>query len=509
MIHKLKQDFYDVQVSNYEPTKLENFFKNRTFYSVFKTMTNNTDKEVEERFIRFINRVLEQKKYFEQFMFDQSPDQQKLLTWLLEQDEEYRDILPTAIWNNIHTVSSALSTCSQEQFGEYIGVLFTLLNDESSAVGLKTLRTLTKLAKLSAEHEYKLLNNEYFILQLKQGLEGEDGTNVMRHIDLLVEISNLAEGIFELYKEKGLMEKILKAYKTDDILLKLVIVETIPKMGDTAWNAKYITNAMVSKIMVKECFDPETEFYVRKHLSVLIAKLIVRDLMPFDVKVKQNFTDMMKALLNSWSNEEAEGGIELIGIFLLRQYGLDLMFAHKELTLGLYQNAISTNESRKRKFLTALTNIFDQELEMKKPDLVRRCFVLAGDAQDLMQGKITLNELSNNFNKSFEFLFSLLFVPFVELELEALVLLKKMLLLEWFPNEFAKQSQAVKYFNENPAKSKEVFDLKKELRAVLIQRFDKSEDLHLINFKNKLVEGAKQQENGKPPKDMSYETDVL
>jgi len=509
MVEKLKQELFNLQVTGYSDDKLTDFFTRNTYYSIFKTMTTNTNVDLEERFIRFVNVVLEKPAFFEKFMFDQSPEQKKLLAWLVDHDEEqYRAILPRALLHNTSIVAKFLSSCLKDQFEEYIAAIFTLLADQSSEVGLSTLKALSKVAKASKEFEYKFLREEFFLIKLKEGLQSDDGNSVMRHIDLLIDISNLSEELFEIYKSKGLMERILKAYSTDDVLLKLVIVEALPRMGDSAWNAKYVTDSIVSKGIIKDCFAPDIELYVRKNLSVLVAKLIVRDLLPLDVKLKQNFVDHLKSTILSWSNEEVEGALELLSVFLLRQFGVDMMFAHKELTLGLFQNSVSTNEIRKKKFFNAFANIFDQELETKKSDPLRRAFVLFGDTQDIIEGKLTLNELSSTYEKSFEVLFKVLLNAFAEWEQEGVNVLKKLVLTDWFPLEFAKFSKSISYLNENPAKTKEIFDDKNEIRRQLIKKFEKSEDLFLISYREKLIEGIKSQATGKPL-EMSYETNVL
>jgi len=97
----------------------------------------------------------------------------------------------------------------------------------------------------------------------------------MRYIDLIVELTNYDQNVFVFFKEKGIesvyyrndsgiMNHIVEAYKTDDILLKLSIVEVIPKMGDSEWNSKFINENLVSKGM-------SLEFFVKKCPTILIS----------------------------------------------------------------------------------------------------------------------------------------------------------------------------------------------------------------------------------------------
>ena len=43
------------------------------------------------------------------------------------------------------------------------------------------------------------------------------------------------------------MKLIVAIYKTDDILLKLSIIEAIPKFGDSQWNAHFVKETLVNK----------------------------------------------------------------------------------------------------------------------------------------------------------------------------------------------------------------------------------------------------------------------
>lgn len=69
------------------------------------------------------------------------------------------------------------------------------------------------------------------------------------------------------------MELIVNAYKTDDILLKLSIVEAIPKFGDSEWNANYVKDQLVTKQLIKECFVRTS--YVYFFARIFICKIAI------------------------------------------------------------------------------------------------------------------------------------------------------------------------------------------------------------------------------------------
>ena len=63
----------------------------------------------------------------------------------------------------------------------------------------------------------------------------------MRYLELIVEMSNSDEKLHESLLEGGLFELACDNYKTDDILLKLNVVEIFSKWGGAVWNAKFLS----------------------------------------------------------------------------------------------------------------------------------------------------------------------------------------------------------------------------------------------------------------------------
>ena len=73
--------------------------------------------------------------------------------------------------------------------------------------------------------------------------------------------------------------------------------------------------------------------------------------------------------------------------------------------------------------------------------------------------------------------------------------------------EFAKQENSVTYLTEHSAKSKEIYDAKREIIREIVTRLEDTKDIFLIEFRKKLIAGKS---NMKGPADKtSYATEVL
>lgn len=60
-------------------------------------------------------------------------------------------------------------------------------------------------------------------------------------MDIIIVMSNHSEEIHKLIVENGILENIIKLYSTNDILVKMNAVEIFSKIGESSWNADYIS----------------------------------------------------------------------------------------------------------------------------------------------------------------------------------------------------------------------------------------------------------------------------
>ena len=63
----------------------------------------------------------------------------------------------------------------------------------------------------------------------------------LRFMDLIIDLSNLDRCVWETYMKSDLMLKVVAIYNTDDILVKLNAIELIQNLGNSQWNANFLT----------------------------------------------------------------------------------------------------------------------------------------------------------------------------------------------------------------------------------------------------------------------------
>jgi hypothetical protein len=506
----LKKEIQDILISGYAPAKVEAFFDTHSFGELFKQVFEIDDENLDSIFHNFITQVFRVPSVVESFIMDSSPAHRELITSLMMNEEEkWREILGIALAHYVPNIVAYLSGADDKLLEEYLSAVFVQLNDPSTSIGLKALNNLQRIAKESKKYNYNFIKRDLYFKFLVNGIQNPDSVVAMRYLDLLIYTTNLSEEVFNLYQEKGYGDMILTLYKSEDVLVKLTMVESLQKMGDSAWNAKFIATSAIYKTLVEECFDPNADLYIQKNLLLLLTKLLSRGVIPFDVKLKPNIVKLLLKWLTSGFNEELQGALDAISSLVLRNQGVEMILHNQDLVVTFFVNAHSSNVVVKKRFLHAMNQIYNPELDVKDETLLKKCWVLLGDIFDLMNNKITILEISKTFNKGFDYLFKLLHLPFADLELEALHLLQQLLKHEWAILEFCKEEKSMKYLTEHLAKDKDILDTKKDVIRYLIQKLDKPDqtDIFLIQYKKKLEEFIKVKHQ--IAKEVSYQTEIL
>lgn len=84
-----------------------------------------------------------------------------------------------------------------------------------------------------------------------------------------------------------------------------------------------------------------------------------------------------------------------------------------------------TDATIKKKFLFAYSQVFSEEMENKLSAYLKKGFSLIGEIDELATRKKTIEEVpTSKFDKSFKWLLKLLYVPFVDIEEEGLIVLR-------------------------------------------------------------------------------------
>ena len=328
-MESIKKQIIDIQISNYEKSKVANFLESQTYSELFSYLIDLDDENFSNNFHQFMEQLLRNEHAAEKFLMDSSPSHKALLQGLLSyEDEKFRQLIPIALESYIPQITAYLNNADDSLVEEYLGALFLQLNDDSTSVGFKILKIFEQIIKESKKHEYKLMKSKVFLNHIEAGLKHTDSVIAMRYLDLLIFITNQSEELFKLYNEKGFGDFILQMFKTDDLLVKLVVVESIHKLGDSNWNANFIATSPLFHTILNECFDKNSDLYIQKNLLILISKLISRNIIAMDHKLKTNIIKQLIVWFNSGFNEEIQGALDSISHIVLRHevYSILLLF---------------------------------------------------------------------------------------------------------------------------------------------------------------------------------------
>ena len=110
----------------------------------------------------------------------------------------------------------------------------------SGANGLKMIKILTKLYKDYGDHDCLYTPDIHHALET--GVAEESSEVMMRFVEVVANISVSSRGFkfIESNSEESLLNKILKIYDTEDLLLKMNIVQVVSVLGEGAESSKLL-----------------------------------------------------------------------------------------------------------------------------------------------------------------------------------------------------------------------------------------------------------------------------
>ena len=120
----------------------------------------------------------------------------------------------------------------------------------SSKNGLKMIKILNNLYKNFEDRDCLYTNDIREVL--KEGTKLEDSEKMMRYIEVIANISITSQGFkFLESSEESLLNKVLEVYNTEDILLKMNIVQVVSILGEGAESSKVVYEHKIWKQIEK------------------------------------------------------------------------------------------------------------------------------------------------------------------------------------------------------------------------------------------------------------------
>lgn len=105
---------------------------------------------------------------------------------------------------------------------------------------------------------------------LSSGLSCPNDTNKVRFCDLIVRLSISSPALYQAYS--ALLDQILALYQTDDLLLKLTLVDIITSLGDSPHTLNHLLHSSAFGHIAQELESAYAEDYVKGRVMVLFAR---------------------------------------------------------------------------------------------------------------------------------------------------------------------------------------------------------------------------------------------
>jgi hypothetical protein len=176
----------------------------------------------------------------------------------------------------------------------------------------------------------------------------------MRYLEIVVNIALLGGKCFNFVGE--LLDRALNLYSTEDILLKMALVQIISVLGDGAETAKLLHEHKVWKLIEKDASDVDQEFYVRKFLLLLLVGLVAQGHYSLSPKMSKDIQGFLRFNLTA-TGEFLEAAIDLIGHLFRSVAGCQLVVQDKEVFSRYIRLSLLTIDSIKRPYYESLREL--------------------------------------------------------------------------------------------------------------------------------------------------------
>ncbi|KAM3136117.1 hypothetical protein pb186bvf_011739 [Paramecium bursaria] len=436
--------------------QLEEFYKKITLVEIFQVLKDKTNyKQQFYKVVDFISALLEHPNIYKDII---TSDQGFFFieNILGHQDKKVRYLIGQCIDQHSHDFIQILEQSIQQPqyLNLYLQAIFYQLVDPESDVGLKQLRVAKKLFKKPSPVMITLITCDMFSNYIIQGLTNKNEIIQLRFVELLIYLSNQDPKITEKYLEQ--YKIIFNIYKTDDILVKLNMIEIMSEMGNSKATAQLLLSQPFFKDIIKEAFSETVDFYVRKYQVILFSKLLNQRVQNFNPDVEKKINKLLLQWFTQNSQEEIEGALEVIKYLASFSEGLNSLCKNRDLLLQYFQFFRSTKDIFKKKFLSSFIGFFEYDQNVKKqPGQLLWIYSQLGNTTN----QISFDIEPSLVHKSTETLMNLLTGPFPDIEQISLELLKNLIIWEDIFKSLIANDKFKPYFIKY-SQNKEIYDLK-------------------------------------------------
>lgn len=155
--------------------------------------------------IKFLNFILERESNAEKFIFN--PTLFKQIELLVKnRRDETRNVVsqclfkhPRQFYKFIHKEFLAVP----ESVDRWLQIVFELLHDEDTGIGIRAVQTLTRLVRESQGDSIWIMDAKALSASLEAAIQSSNDVVRIRAMDLVIELSNLQEAVQKRLQDSG------------------------------------------------------------------------------------------------------------------------------------------------------------------------------------------------------------------------------------------------------------------------------------------------------------------
>ena len=209
---------------------------------------------------------------------------------------------------------------------------------------------VTTFLSLSRSVPSAFLSRE-FIALLGTGLALPNAIYQVRYCDLVLKLCVASQALYQAYSE--LLTQILSIYQTDDLLVKLTLLEVLCRFGDSPHTLTHLLQSSSWSLLVHELDSPYTDEYVKGRLLILFSRAAI--LTGNFTILNGKFWQMVNNYLGSNDMAQFNAGVTTVGVLCEREEGVNALMNRETSLKSLFSLSTSSNMDKRIGLYSVLT----------------------------------------------------------------------------------------------------------------------------------------------------------
>lgn len=186
----------------------------------------------------------------------------------------------------------------------------------------------------------------------------------------------------------------MNLYETEDLLLKLNIVEIIAVLGQGSETSQLLRGHKIWSKVEKDALDINQEFYVRKSLLILLVNMATHEQYQITPKFAKHLIEFLDECFKG-QGEYLEAGLHLSTQLLRSTEGAKILIQNNVVFNNYLKQSRSPTDKIKVLFVESLTSLTDKTNGKKTKPTVINILNCVGNPN--LSQELSHNINSNNF----------------------------------------------------------------------------------------------------------------